>query len=208
MIVISCNSPSANNKYNYVWQPSSTNTWYVVLNDTLTTSSSVAGFKVTSSGFEYTLTVDSTGRDTAFTPKMYIVSNINTASRMEVSFDIAVRGAIDTLLMSDSSKIVFAYVSSGGSIVSIGANNVRDSKSYDIAAQSILSSKPENKNFTFSTSPDKCSKQIRIRTKLNWIQYSGSIPLKPNTIPKSKTVTVVVSNLKITTFDIDVLDKP
>ncbi len=208
MIVVGCNNPSANNKYNYVWQPTSTNTWYVVLNDTLTTSSSIGGFKVTSSGFEYTVSVDSAGRDTAFTPKMYIVNNITTASRMDVSFDLAVQGAVDTLLKSDSSKIPFAYVSSGGSIVSIGANNVRDSKLYDIAASSILSGKPENKNFTFSTNPDKCSQQIRIRTKLNWIQYSGSIPLKPSPMPKSKTVTVVVSNLKITTYGIDVLDKP
>lgn len=203
-----CSDPSANNKYNYVWQPLATNTWYVVLNDTLATSSSVGGFKVTSSGFEYTVTVDSVGRDTAFTPRMYIVSNITTANRMEMAFDIAIKGAVDTLLMSDSSKVPFAYVSSGGSIVSIGANNDRDSKPYTIAAQNILSSKPENKNFTFSTNPDKCSKQIRIRTTLNWMQYLGAVPLKPNPMPKSKTVTVVVSNLKITTFDIDVLDKP
>ncbi len=208
MVLIGCSDPSANNKYNYVWQPSSTNTWYVVLNDTLATSSSVAGFKVTSSGFEYTVSVDSTGRDTSFTPKMYIVNNIITASRMEASFDISIRGAVDTLLKSDSSKIPFAYVSSSGTTISIGANNDRDSKLYDIAASSILSGKSENKNFTFSTNPDKCSKQIRIRTKLNWIQYSGTVPLKPSPMPKSKTVTVVVSNLKITTYGIDVMDKP
>lgn len=192
LAVSSCTKSTDADEYNSVWKAYSETQW-------VRSGSATEGFKPTNSGFTYIANIADTGTYVyTFSPAMYIVSNITSASDGVLSFKGAIIDGADTLALTAGGTQVHSFGTLSGTVQTRGADSV------------WTTPKPFVENAATSLSlhvnPDSCSRQIQFNVTVAWNPYTGGATVNP--IPKQKKVTVEFFDIQMRINGIDILSEP
>ncbi len=190
ILFFSCDQPTGSDKYDAIWTPggdASITKW--------TKPSSVTDFAQFDRGFSFSTNAikDSTITLT-FSPSIYQVANITTASSGSISFDAVITSLPDSVALVGGSKVVHQFGLLDGTISTSG----------DSLAFSVLPFTGGGANtIALSVNPDSCSKLLRFNVKLQWNNFTAGTPL--NALPTTKKIEMAIKNITMRFNGVDVL---
>ena len=185
----SCDQTTGSDKYNAVWSPSgdaSVTKW--------TKPSSVTEFSQFDRGFSFsTDAIKDSVITLTFSPQIYQVENIGTASDGSISFVAMVTSLPDSIALQGGGKVVHQFGAVGGTIATSGDSSF-SIKSFSANIVNTIS---------LSVKPDSCSKILKFNVALQWNNFTGGTPL--NTLPTSKKIEVSIKDITMRINGIDVI---
>lgn len=190
MVFMSCDQSTGSDRYNALWSPSgdaSVTKW--------TKPTAITEFSQFDRGFAFSTNAikDSTVTFT-FSPQIYQIDNITTASSGSISFVATISSAPDSITLTDNSKVPHQFGIVGGTISTSG-----DSVKFSV--------KPFSANvtntITLSVNPDSCSKLLRFNVAISWNAFTAGTPAAP--LPTTKKVEVSIKDIVMRVNNIAVL---
>lgn len=190
VLFFSCDQPTGSDTYDAIWTPGgdpSITKW--------TKPASVTDFAQFDRGFSFSTNAikDSTITLT-FSPAIYQVANVTTASGGTVSFDAVITSQPDSVTLVGGSKVVHQFGVLGGTISTSG-----DSLAFSVQP---FSGGGAN-TIALSVNPDSCSKLLLFNVKLQWNNFTGGTPL--NALPTTKKIEMAIKNITMRFNGVDVL---
>ncbi|MFA6541153.1 MAG: hypothetical protein WCT99_06080 [Bacteroidota bacterium] len=185
LIALSCNQPTGSDTYDSVWSPSGDSKNFPW------SAPAAVEFSQVDGGFQFSPTFDTTkgGKTYIFVPKIYQVTNMETAEYATISFKARIVTPPDSV-----GNVLHQFGVIEGTIETSGDSVNFSSKLFV----------PDVENtFTFSTNPDSCSKLMRFKITTKWdsLLTDGTVI----TSPVSKKITVEVTNIVMKVYGISVL---
>ncbi|MFZ4619590.1 MAG: hypothetical protein ACOYNS_03455 [Bacteroidota bacterium] len=189
-LFVSCDQSTGSDKYNAVWSPSgdpNVTKW--------SKPSGVTEFSQFDNGFAFSTNVikDST-IELTFSPVIYQVANIGTASDGTVSFDISISSPMDSIALLAGGKVAHQYGKLSGTVGTSG-----DSVSF----RNVPFTPNASNTISLSVRPDSCSKLLRFNVALQYNNFTGGTPL--NALPTTKKIEVSIKNVMMRINGIDVI---
>lgn len=190
ILLTSCDKVTGSDKYDAVWTPggdAGITKW--------TKPASVTDFAQFDKGFSFSTNAikDSTVTLT-FSPAIYQIENITSASGGTVSFDAMITSSPDSVLLQNGSKVVHQFGILGGTISTSG-----DSVSFSVKPFTGNSSN----TIALSVNPDSCSRLLRFNVALQWNTFTGGTP--QNALPTTKKIEVAIKNITMRVNGVNVI---
>ncbi len=190
LLFTSCDKVTGSDKYDAVWTPGgdvSITKW--------TKPASVTDFWQFDKGFSFSTNAikDSTVTLT-FSPAIFQVENITSASGASVSFDAMITSSPDSVLLQNGSKVVHQFGVLGGTISTSGDSLTFSVKSFNGNASNTIA---------LSVNPDSCSKVLRFNVSLQWNNFTGGTP--QNALPTTKKIEVAIKNITMRVNGVNVI---
>lgn len=185
-----CDPTTGSDRYDSIWSPSGDAT-----NTKWTKPSSVTDLVQFDKGISFSATAvkDSTVSLT-FSPTIYQVDNITTASGATLSFDASITSDPDSVKRNDGTTVTHQFATLAGTVQTSGDSVAFSSKAFSGGSVSTVA---------LSVNPDSCSKMLRFNVKLTWNTFTNGTP--QNALPTSKKVQVTLKNVEMRVKNISVL---
>ncbi len=189
-LFFSCDQVTGSDKYDAIWTPggdANTTKW--------TKPASITDFAQFDRGFSFSTNAikDSTVTFT-FSPQIYQIHNITTASGGTVTFDAAITSAPDSILLTGGSKAAHQFGILGGTVATSGDSVSFSVKPFTGNAANVI---------TLSVNPDSSSKLLRFNVSLQWNNFTAGTP--QNALPTTKKIEVAIKNITMRVNGIDVI---
>lgn len=185
-----CDPTTGSDRYDSLWSPSGDPT-----NTKWTKPSSVTDMVQFDKGISFSVTAvkDSTVSLT-FSPAIYQVDNITSASGATLSFDATITSDPDSVKRNDGTTVTHQFATLAGTVSASGDSVAFSSKPFTGGT---------NNSVAFSVNPDSCSKVLRFTLKLSWNAFTNGTP--QNALPTTKKVQVALQNIEMRVKNISVL---
>jgi hypothetical protein len=212
LLFASCDSTTGSDTYDATWSPSGDS------KNTPWKFPSGVEFVQVDRGFQFSATVndlmlvDSQAVRYTFIPSIYRISNMSTAKSATISFRARIVSDPDSVPVLPSGKVVHQFGKVGGTVETSGDQRLITIKNVDslLASNTVaFSIKPFTSDVTntiaLSVNPDSCSLMLRFRVALLWNPFTGTADTTVLPLPRTKKVTVEVSDIYMRVYGLSVL---